>query len=115
MTIVCYSTPKPTKASPTALPLMRLILNKALLPLCLALAVAAPASSATLLPNLFAKRYCDLRALGATKDQAIDTAVRDSLITEDRWFWITKANGTKMRSDSLEAARAIAARCPEYI
>ena len=93
---------------------MKLALSGTLL-LTMTLGLAAPAHAVTILPNLFAKRYCDLRAIGATKDDAISIAINDSTIPTDNWVMVTRPDGRKTRSDSIEAARAAAARCPQYI
>jgi hypothetical protein len=109
---LCATVNQSTNSTHTALLLMRTVLNSFIV--LTVLGAVAPAGAVTLLPNLFAQRYCELRSIGATKDQAIDAAVKDALISEDRWFMVTKANSTKGRSDSIEAARAAAIRCPEY-
>lgn len=76
--------------------------------------VIPPAQSYTLLPETFAKRYCELRGIGATYQAAMDSAVLSSMIKEDHWIWITR-NGRRERSDVIEGSKYIVKLCPKYM
>lgn len=79
----------------------------------LVLAAAAPAKADTILPHLFAERYCTLRSLGASADDAMAAAVKQALIPGDDWIYVTRL-GRQERSDVVEATNVLLRRCPEY-
>lgn len=80
-----------------------------------ALALAAvPAQAYTVLPSLFTMRYCQLREIGASYDDAMTEAVRYAMIDADQWVWVT-TNGRRKRSDTVEAVNGILRSCPKYL
>ena len=78
----------------------------------LALTTAAPAQAGTLLTATYAKTFCDLRAMGASKDDARKAAVDAAYISSDDWTWVT-INGNRYQSDTVLAAKAVFELCPE--
>ena len=74
-----------------------------------------PAHAGTLLPNLYAIRYCNLRAIGAAHQDAMNAAFKFAFIDGDEWFMVTGANGKQERSDVVEAANAVFSRCPQSV
>ena len=86
-----------------------------LLPLLAAAVVipCIPAHAQTLLPYLYAYRYCALRRMGATDDDARRQAIRDSVVSGNDWVMVN-SNGHQVRSDAVESARAVVQLCPQY-
>lgn len=77
-----------------------------------ALTSVAPASAAVLLPNLFAKSYCEMRAMGADHDGSLKWAVGESIIDGEP-VKVT-INGEVYDADVIAANRAAMDRCPQY-
>lgn len=75
---------------------------------------AAPAHSGTILPHLYAMRFCSLRSIGASLDDARGAAIREATISENTWIWVNYG-GQQMRSDAVEAAQAVASQCPQFL
>ena len=83
--------------------------------LAAALLVAAPAQAGlVILPNLFAREFCTLRASGVTKDSALEAAMNSATI-EGTPVKVTKEDGTVQDADVIQATNAILARCPQYL
>jgi hypothetical protein len=78
-------------------------------------AFAAPVQAGTILPNLYAKTYCELRSVGIDAEGARRTAVQQSMISSDDWTMIRRTDGTLVQSDIVLAVNATFQRCPEYI
>ena len=79
----------------------------------LATLVAIPAQAGlVLLPNLFAKEYCEMRALGVSHDEAITVAVNESAI-EGTPIKVT-INGKQYDADVVKANRTAYERCPQF-
>jgi hypothetical protein len=78
-----------------------------------ALTLAGAPAHAKILPNLAAKTYCELRALGVSKAEAIVAAGTDAHVVEAEPT-VTIA-GTVYPLSSVQTANAIAARCPQYL
>jgi len=72
------------------------------------------ANARILLPNLYAEEYCSLRAMGATREDAITAAVQASLIDGEP-VKVTLEDGRVIDADVLRAARAVRNRCPDYL
>ena len=83
--------------------------------LALALSFPSPSLAGTILPNLYAKTFCDLRAIGIDADGARRTAVQQSTISSDDWTMVKRQDGSLVRSDIVLAVNATFQRCPEYI
>jgi hypothetical protein len=79
-----------------------------------ALLLAAPAQASTILPNLYAKTFCELRQAGASKEDARSAAMQSAIISGDDWTWIT-IDGRRLKSDVVLAVQAVINRCPELI
>lgn len=81
----------------------------------LAIAIALlpmPSFAGTILPNLYAKTYCELRSVGIDAEDARRTAVMESMVTGDNW---TMADGSLVRSDIVLAVNATMQRCSELV
>jgi hypothetical protein len=76
---------------------------------------ATPVQAGTILPNLYAKTYCELRSVGIQAEDARRTAVQQSMISGDDWTMIRRADGSMVQSDIVLAVNAVMQRCPEYI
>ena len=84
----------------------------------LAIAIALlpmPSMAGTILPNLYAKTFCELRNVGIDAEGARRTAVQQSMISGDDWTMVKRADGSLVRSDIVLAVNATMQRCPEYI
>jgi hypothetical protein len=78
-------------------------------------AFATPAQAGTILPNLYAKTYCELRSVGIDAEDARRTAVQQSMISGDDWTMVKRADGSLVRSDIVLAVNATMQRCPEQV
>jgi hypothetical protein len=76
---------------------------------------ATPVQAGTILPNLYAKTFCELRSVGIDDESARRTAIRQSMISSDDWTMIRRTDGTLVQSDIVLAVNATFQRCPEYI
>ena len=74
-----------------------------------------PSMAETILPNLYAKTFCDLRSIGIDDDGARRTAVQQSTISSDDWTMVKRQDGSLVRSDIVLAVNATIQRCPQYI
>ena len=83
--------------------------------LALAISLPLPSLAGTILPNLYAKTYCDLRAIGIDDDGARRTAVSQSMISSDDWTMVRRTDGSYVQSDIVLAVNATFQRCPQYI
>lgn len=82
--------------------------------LALIIGVSQPVSAGTILPNLFASRYCSLREIGANGNEALAAAVKYATISSNDWIMVND-NGVMRRSDVVESYNAIASLCPRLI
>jgi len=78
-------------------------------------AFATPAQAGTILPNLYAKTYCELRSVGIDAEDARRTAVMESMISGDNWTMVKRADGSLVRSDIVLAVNATMQRCSELV
>jgi len=78
-------------------------------------AFATPAHAGTILPNLYAKTYCELRTVGIDAEDARRTAIQQSMISGDDWTMVKRADGTLVRSDIVLAVNATMQRCSELV
>ena len=83
--------------------------------LALALSLPLPSMAETILPNLYAKTFCDLRAVGIDDDGARRTAVMESMVSGDNWTMVKRTDGSYVQSDVVLAVNAVMQRCPQYI
>jgi hypothetical protein len=84
----------------------------------LAIAIALlpmPSLAGTILPNLYAKTYCELRSVGIDPEGARRTAVQQSMISSDDWTMVKRADGSLVRSDIVLAVNATMQRCAELV
>jgi hypothetical protein len=81
----------------------------------LAISVPLPSLAGTILPNLYAKTFCDLKAIGIDDDGARRTAISQSMISSDDWTMVRRADGTMVQSDIVLAVNATFQRCPQCI
>lgn len=78
----------------------------------LTLAAGSPAQ-AKFLPNLAAKTYCDLRALGVSKAEAITASGTDAhIVAADPMVTV---DGQQYPLSVIQTTVAIANRCPEFL
>jgi hypothetical protein len=77
--------------------------------LLLSLLLIAPAAAQTIYPNLAGARYCELRGLGVSHEEALSVAVRENL---DPYSTPTKVtiDGQQYRTDTLDMAKWVV-RC----
>ncbi len=73
---------------------------------------AAPVSAGVLLPNLFAKSYCEMREVGVDNDGALRWAVSESMIDGEPVR--VRVNGRMTDADVVAANRAAMELCPQY-
>lgn len=81
----------------------------------LAISLPLPSLAGTILPNLYAKTFCDLRAIGIDDDGARRTAMQQSTISADEWTMVKRKDGSLVRSDIVLAVMTAYDRCPEFI
>ena len=78
-----------------------------------AMLLAAPAQAGlVILPNLFAREYCQMRDMGADHSGALEYAVGESVI-EGNPVKVT-INGVQYDADVVKANRTAMERCPRY-
>ena len=80
----------------------------------LLLSIPTPAPAATVLPALFATRYCSYRQAGFASSEALRAGLMNSTISSDRWTTVI-FQGQAMRSDYVDAILAVQERCPQYL
>lgn len=83
--------------------------------LAIALAISLPmsASAAVLLPNTFARVYCQSRQMGMDEDSATKQAVAESIIHSQDGTPVTYG-GVDTTTDVVAAYRESRLRCPQY-
>ena len=87
---------------------------KSILLAATALTIAIPAQAGlVILPNLYAREYCSLRALGISDDDASRAAMSESTIQGEP-VKVT-LNGRQVDLDVIKASQAVADRCPQYM
>lgn len=84
-------------------------------PLILAASIllATPAHAWQILPITYAKTFCEMRALGLTKDDATKAAIQASVIDGPDSPEVMVA-GHKVRADALLAVKHISDECPQF-
>jgi len=80
-----------------------------------ALFATTPVQAGTILPNLYAKTFCELRSIGIDDEGARRTAIQQSMISGDDWTMVKRTDGSLVRSDIVLAVNATFQRCPELI
>lgn len=73
----------------------------------------SPAVAGTILPNIFADRFCAYRARGADFRSATTAAMRDAWISTDEWTWLN-IKGERVQSDVVNSTDAIMRQCPSF-
>ena len=87
---------------------------KSILLAATALTLAIPAQAGlVILPNLYAREYCNLRGLGVSEDDARRAAMSESVIDGEP-ITVT-INGREVDYDVVKASQAVADRCPQYM
>jgi hypothetical protein len=84
----------------------------------LAIAIASlpmPSLAGTILPNLYAQTFCELRSVGIDANDARLAAIRQSMISGNEWTMVRRADGSHVQSDIVLAVRATFQRCPELV
>jgi hypothetical protein len=77
---------------------------KALLLLAL---LAAPVQAQSFYPNSAGSRYCELRKLGVSHDEALSVAISESFSADRKPVYVT-TNGKQYSTDVLDFARWVA-------
>lgn len=80
-----------------------------LIPFAIALLLAAPVSAQSIYPNIAGDRYCALRRIGVSHDEALTIAIRDGY-SHDRQPVMVTVNGQRRSLDLVEFARWVV-RC----
>ena len=75
---------------------------------------SATQAATVILPNLYAKEFCELRELGATIDSAMEAAVEASAIDGEEPAKVV-IGGESYGSDVVAAYRAVMSRCPNLV
>lgn len=82
---------------------------------CAALVFAPQAVHAQqVLPSLYAKHYCEYRALGISAEDARSAAMDDAYISAGTPTKVNY-NGKMISSDVIKAAIAVTKMCPQYV
>lgn len=76
------------------------------------LLLAAPASAQSFYPNLFGSRFCELRRLGVSPDEARKVAMNEAWSQSREVVYVTH-QGKRERLDVLDAASYVFRNCPE--
>ena len=71
------------------------------------------ASAGQLLPNLYAREFCTLRALGVSKEEARNAAVASAYVSSLPDLPQITVGGSKTSSDVVQAVMAVSKRCPD--
>ena len=80
-----------------------------------AIAFAVPAQAdLVLLPNLWAKQFCELRAAGVSEDGAIEAATEYASI-DGTPIEVTMEDGSTIDADVIQALNAAQDRCPQFL
>ncbi len=77
------------------------------------LALPLSVSAGQILPNTYARVFCDSMAMGMTKEQARIQAVSESYISTGNPPTVT-INNTVTTTDVVAASRTVVNRCPQY-
>ena len=88
---------------------------KSIISLAVAL-VALPfsVSAGEILPNLYAREFCQAMDMGMPRESAIKYAMSQSYISSGSSTMVTLSDGSRVGSDSVAAALAATRRCPQY-
>lgn len=70
----------------------------------------APAHASTIMPNLFAHKFCELRKSGLSHATAVTLAIRESTIPTKEWVYI-QSDGRQVQSDIYSAVNEAVRRC----
>ena len=71
------------------------------------------ASAGTILPNLFARNFCDGMEMGLTSEDATKYAVQEAYISTGNPPYVMH-NGRRVQTDVLKALRTAQERCPQH-
>lgn len=78
-----------------------------------AIALAAPATAQTIFPASAALTFCNLRALGVSRPEAVKAAVNENYSSERPYM--IQHNGTPTDTNALLMVSYITKRCPQYV
>ena len=90
-----------------------IIMNKLLVGAAAFMLLPLPAQAGQILPNLYARAYCESRAIGMTVTAAMTQATDESYISSGNPQQVD-FNGTTTTTDVVAAIRAAYKRCPQY-
>ena len=64
-------------------------------------------------PNTAGSKFCELRAAGVSKEQALDVAIRDNWDSDYTARTFTREDGTTIDEDVMEMSSYISTMCPD--
>ena len=71
-------------------------------------------SAGEILPNLYARSFCEAMDIGMPRQSAIKYAMDQAYVSTGSATMVTLSDGTKVGSDSVAAVLAATRRCPKY-
>ena len=71
--------------------------------------------SGVILPNLYAREFCSLRAMGVSNDEAVTAAISESYLDNGETAPKVTINGTQYDSDVVRAYRTAKEQCPQHL
>ena len=71
-------------------------------------------SAGQILPNLYAREYCDARSMGMSAHDSRVYAVDRAYISSGNPQTVTLSDGTTATTDVIAAVKTAARRCPQY-
>lgn len=89
------------------------IMKKFILALTFIVAPCA-VNAGEVLPYLYAKRFCEYRALGISADDARTAAMQDAYISSGTPTMVNY-NGKMISSDVIKSAIAVVKMCPQFL
>ena len=72
------------------------------------------ANAGEILPNLYAQKFCEYRALGISADDARTAAMNDAYISSGNSVMVNY-NGKMVSSDVIKSAIAVVKMCPKLL
>lgn len=79
-----------------------------------ALLLAIPAHAQSFYPTLYGQRFCQLRQLGVTREEAINAAIKENWSNSRQPIYVDM-NGKRTSTDVIDAANYVARNCPELM
>lgn len=77
-----------------------------------AILATLPVQAQSFYPNTYGSRFCELRRMGISKQQALKAAMHEAWSSNRQPSYVDY-NGKRTSLDVLDAARYVANNCPE--